>query len=167
MCGREIGVQQREARDGMGIPRSDLETGDGRRGKAGEASASIIVDLGETRTRRRREGMNRRENWRGMIEGEGEEGKEKQRGRERRRVERRVKEKRKTHEWFCCWMKLNSSLILSQVSATVNFSPPAAPPLPPPPCNKKRREGGKKRGKIREENSISIHDKAAATKNEK
>lgn len=72
MCGREIGVQQREARDGMGVPRSDLETGDGRRGKAGEASASIIVDLGETRTRRRREGMNRRENWRGMIEGEGE-----------------------------------------------------------------------------------------------
>jgi len=62
---------------------------------------------------------------------------------EEEKVERKISEKRKrdTHEWYCCWMKLNSSLILSQVSATVNFSPPAAPPLPPPPCKEKKEVG--------------------------
>lgn len=29
-----------------------------------------------------------------------------------------------THEWYCAWRKLNSSLILSNVSAIVNFSGP-------------------------------------------
>jgi len=59
---------------------------------------------------------------------------------EEEKTKRKISEERKrdTHEWYCCWMKLNSSLILSQVSATVNFSPPAAPPLPPPPCKVKK-----------------------------
>lgn len=56
-------------------------------------------------------------------------------------------------------MKLNSSLILSQVSATVNFSPPAAPPLPPPPCKKK---GGKRTDSI---SYVYTHDNRDATEN--
>lgn len=66
----------------------------------------------------------------------------------------RKSEKRDTHVWYCDWMKLNSSLIRSQVSATVNFSPPAAPPLPPPPCKKKEQNEG-----IR----LAMHDNANAT----
>lgn len=71
----------------MVVPRSDLENrgcDGGKARKGGEASASIIVDLGETRTRRRREGMNRRENWRG---GGGGERKTKREGEETSRGE--------------------------------------------------------------------------------
>jgi len=72
---------------------------------------------------------------------ENKKNEERENGKEGKDKENTSKERDKdTHEWYCCWMKLNSSLILSQVSATVNFSPPAAPPLPPPPCKKKGRE---------------------------
>lgn len=139
-------MQQREARDGMGVPRSDLETGDGRRGKAGEASASIIVDLGETRTRRRREGMNRRENWRGMIEGGGGEGKEKQRGRERRRSGEASKRKEKDSRVV---LLLDEIEFLFDPLASVShreFQPSRSPAASSATLQQKERGGGEKKG---------------------